>query len=136
MAFISWNENLSVDVKMFDEQHKQLIGLINNLHDAMSQGKGAAALGTVLNELIDYTKTHFADEEKIMKQYNYPSYGLHVIEHRNLTDKVVELQNKYNHGNMVLSMDVMQFLKDWLTHHILETDKKYGVFYRSKGIIL
>lgn len=135
MAFINWNEGLSVDVKMFDEQHKKLIGLINNLHEAMSQGKGGKALGDILKQLIDYTETHFKDEEKAMEKYKYPGCGLHVIEHKDLTGKVIALQAKYNKGDAILSMDVMKFLKDWLTHHILETDKKYGVFFKSQGIV-
>ena len=136
MAFIEWSENLSVDVKMFDEEHKKLIGLVNDLHGSMLKGKGKDALGIVLKGLIDYTVTHFDNEEKVMEQYNYPGYKLHLVEHKQLTAKVVELRDKYNKGDVYLSMDVLLFLKDWLTHHILETDKQYGAFYTSKGIVL
>src|SRR3989339_12015 len=133
MAFIEWNSTLSVDVNQFDEQHKKLISLINELLSAMSKGEGARMINEVLKGLIEYTITHFSAEEEAMKKYQYPGLGLHHIEHKNLTTKVIELQNKLDKGEAVLSMEVFQFLKDWLVNHIIKTDKSYGVFFKSKG---
>ncbi len=136
MAFIEWNDDLSVNVEVFDAQHKKLVGLINHLHESMSLGKGKDVLGQVLNDLIEYTITHFADEEAALKKYGFHGYSIQLAEHHSLTAKVLDLQRKLSSGEAVLSIDIMKFLKEWLTHHILETDKQYGVFFASKGITL
>lgn len=77
MALITWNENYSVKVKQFDDQHKKLIDMINELHDAMKVGKGKDVMEKILAGLIQYTVTHFANEERLMKQHNYPDYEQH-----------------------------------------------------------
>jgi hemerythrin len=134
MALISWNQDLSVQVEQFDNQHKELVGLVNDLHDAMASGKGNTVLGKTLTKLIDYTKTHFAAEEKLMKQHSYPGYLSHKMEHDTLTRKALEIKTTFDSGKMVMSVELMNFLKDWLTKHIKGVDKKYGPFLNNKGI--
>ncbi|MGC8765664.1 MAG: bacteriohemerythrin [Brevinematia bacterium] len=134
MEFINWDESLSVGLNYFDEQHKKLIRIINKLYDSMKERKSREILSEIFNELIDYTKTHFKSEEEMMIKYNYPHYIAHYNEHKKLTEEVLKLQEKYNKGELFISVEVMNFLKDWLSHHILETDKKYGPFLKEKGI--
>src|SRR3989339_399130 len=98
MALMDWTQSLSVEVKRFDDEHKVLIGLINELHSAMTKGQGSKILGSVLKNLIDYTVNHFNSEEEAMKEHRYPGLGLHAIEHKNLTVKVIELQNRFEKG--------------------------------------
>jgi hemerythrin len=134
MALITWTQDLSVQVAQFDSQHKELVGLVNDLHDAMASGKGNTVLGKTLAKLIDYTKTHFAAEEKLMQQHSYPGYLSHKMEHDTLTKKALEIKSKFDSGSMIISVELMNFLKDWLTKHILGVDKKYGPFLNNKGI--
>ena len=74
MALLSWNDTYSVKIRKFDDQHKKLIDLINQLHDSMLVGKGKDVMGEVMNSLVDYTKTHFTAEETLMRLHNYPDY--------------------------------------------------------------
>ncbi|MEJ5285434.1 MAG: bacteriohemerythrin [Brevinematales bacterium] len=134
MAFIEWNESLSVGVNLFDDQHKKLVGIINKLYDAMKEGKGRNVLADIFNELIDYTKFHFKAEEEALLKHDYPGYGEQHDEHSKLTKEVIELKEKYDKGNIFITVEVLSFLKEWLSHHILEVDKKYGPFLREKGI--
>ena len=133
MPLIIWNERLSVGVREFDTQHQKLIQILNNLFDAMSQGQGKEILEKTLSELIEYTKIHFAAEERKMKAFNYPHYLSHKAEHDALADKVIELHHNFQTGKTVLSVSVMNFLKDWLNNHILKTDKLYAPLMNSKG---
>ena len=71
MALIAWNDSYSVKVKQMDEQHKKLVEMINQLHDAMKVGQGKQVVGDVLNALVSYTKTHFASEEGCHRYSNY-----------------------------------------------------------------
>jgi len=134
MALMAWSPAFSVKVQKFDDQHKKLVDLVNQLHDAMKAGEGNTMLGVVLQSLIAYTASHFADEEKMMQTHAYPEYAKHKGEHEKLVKQVLELQQKFQAGSAMLTMSVMSFLKDWLVNHIQGEDKKYGVYFNAKGI--
>ncbi len=134
MALINWSEKLSTQIQSVDEQHKKLIALINELHDAMRAGQGKEVLGRTLNELVDYTVYHFKYEEDIMKRTGYSDGINHINEHKNLTNTAIELRDKYNQGIYSITIDTMNFLKDWLNNHIQQTDKKYTAHFIAKGI--
>lgn len=134
MPLIAWNEKLAVNIKQIDDEHKHLVALINELHDAMVQGKGREVMGEVLTNLVEYTQTHFAHEEHWMSTYGYLGYVRHKNEHDALTKQVLDLQRQYLQGQAVLTMDVMNFLRDWLNDHIMGSDQKYAPYLRSKGV--
>ncbi|HYA86104.1 MAG TPA: bacteriohemerythrin [Nitrospirota bacterium] len=134
MALITWSNDLSVNIKEFDEEHKKLISMVNDLHSAMGSGKGKEVMGPILVRLVDYTKTHFAAEEQLMRKHEYPGYVSHKSLHDDLTKQVMDLQNKFQEGRMLVTVQVMNFLKDWLSNHIQNTDKKYGPYLNGKGI--
>jgi hemerythrin len=131
---MEWSPTFSVKIKKFDDQHKKLVDLVNQLHDAMKAGQGNAMLGVVLQSLITYTATHFKEEEQMMQAHGYPELAKHKAEHEKLVAQVLDLQKKFQSGGSVLTLTVMSFLKDWLISHIQGVDKKYGVFLNAKGI--
>ena len=134
MALFNWSSGYSVNIKEIDDQHRVLIDLINKLHDAMKIGKGKDVIGPILNELVIYTKFHFTHEEKLFSGNSYPETSMHKLEHAKLVKQVDELSKNFNGGQEVMSMDIMNFLKDWLANHIMGTDKKYSGFLNTKGI--
>lgn len=134
MALFEWKDEYSVGVAMIDEQHKVLVGLINEMHEAMAKGKGKESLGEVLARLVTYTKKHFAEEEALLKQHDYPDFPGHKEKHDKMTAKVLALQSDFNAGTFQLTFEVSKFLKDWLSKHILGTDMKYGPFFKGKGV--
>jgi hemerythrin len=131
---MTWSDNLSVKVNEIDAQHKRLLELLNQMHEAMTQGKGRDIMGKTLGGLIDYTRTHFADEERLMTTHKYPAYAAHKAEHDELMQKVLTLQSQYLLGTGALTLEVMRFLQDWLATHIQKTDRQLGHFLHSKGI--
>ncbi|MCF6148079.1 MAG: hemerythrin family protein [Candidatus Kuenenia sp.] len=134
MALMTWKDEFSVKVAEFDGHHKQLISMINNLDEAMRQGKGKDIVGDILKKLVNYAGFHFAAEQKIMQQHEYPGYADHKDKHDKMTAKVMALQNDYQSGKASLTIEVFKFLTDWLNKHIMETDKKYSEYLNSKGI--
>lgn len=136
MAFMEWNPTFSVGIAQFDEEHKRLVKMLNDLHAAMLKGKGSEVLGAILDGLISYTKTHFANEEKYMVQHQYPDYRAHKAEHDALARKVLAVQAQFKQGGKgaTLSMDVLNFLSDWLVKHIMGSDRKYQPFLSAKGV--
>lgn len=129
-----WNPIYSIGVEQYDEQHKRLFAIAQKLYEAMSAGQGRTVLNDIFDELVDYTRTHFASEEALMETYNYPDYVRHRQQHEELTQQVLELREKHRSGQIALSITVMNFLKDWLRNHIHDSDKRYGQFLNTKGV--
>ncbi len=134
MAYLTWDEKYSVNVKEIDAQHKRLVEMINELHEAMKQGKGKDTMTAVLKNLVDYAATHFATEEKYMTKFSYPQYPTHKVEHDKFVRQVLDFQDDFNSGKVAITLEVMNFLKDWLVKHILGTDKKFGPFFNEHGL--
>ena len=88
----------------------------------MSAGRGKDVVGTILNRLVLYTHEHFGREELIWKAGRYAGLEKHKKEHADLLKTVTEFKAKYDKGTIALSVDVMEFLRDWLTNHILKSD--------------
>lgn len=134
MGFITWDEKYSVGVRELDAQHKQLVQILSDLYDAMQAQKTNDVLGRILTQLVNYTKNHFATEEKLMAQCGYPDLAAQKREHEAFTKKVVDFKESFDSGRTSLSVSLTSFVKDWLFSHIGGTDKKYGPFMNSKGI--
>jgi hemerythrin len=135
MALIDWSDEFSVNIKDIDAQHKKLIELINRLHDAMRVGQGKAALDAILTDLVAYTQTHFAFEEQLMAKHGYAAAAEHKQAHDILTESVLKMQKQYQSGALVMSVEVLQFLKQWLSAHIMGSDKRYTAHLNSKGVL-
>ena len=134
MARFQWDDSCKVGVSEFDEQHRNLFDYVNRLNDSMQQGKGREILAELIESLIAYTKVHFDNEEKKMKEHGYPGLELHAEEHDELKEKVLAFQEEFNSGKVMISVQIMQFLKDWILSHIMFTDKQYTEFFNEKGL--
>ncbi|ALG68006.1 bacteriohemerythrin [Beggiatoa leptomitoformis] len=131
---VEWTDELSVGVQEIDEQHKILVGLVNRMYEAIVKRTDKDEIKRVLDELAQYTVIHFAVEESLMRIFDYPEYENHKKHHEELTKQVFDLQKKVATGEGTVSIEVLHFLRHWLTHHILQDDKKYGPFLLGKGL--
>jgi hemerythrin len=131
---LEWNNNYSVNIGEIDNQHKKLIGMINALMVAMSDGKSNDILGNLISDLAEYARTHFGTEEKYFDQFGYPETVSHKEEHSEFIKKVAEFKAGFDAGKLGLSIDVLVFLSDWLENHLNRVDKKYVPFFTEKGL--
>ena len=135
MYFIAWNDRLSVDVPTIDNEHKELIGILNQLYDAIHKGAPHDTLSHTLERLTGYTQFHFTHEEALFTQSTYPDAKRHRLEHANAVAWLTEIQRKYDQGiSAGLSLELVNFLKDWLFDHILGTDRQYVPHLHAAGI--
>jgi hemerythrin len=134
MDFISWDEKMSVGVKHFDNEHKQLVTLLNNLNQASKIGKSPKTIEEILTNLIKYTVIHFKHEEDYMALYEYADYEMHKKEHGDLTAQVTDFHVRLKSGKASFNFELLAFLHDWLINHILGSDKDYKNFFNSKGV--
>ncbi len=134
MPFILWNQALSVGIPSIDRQHRQLVDIINDLHDAMLAGKAKDISGQILENLLNYTRNHFAAEEAMMTAANYAGLAAHKLRHRNLTRQVEGYVLRYHRGEITLNLHLMHFLRDWLTNHIQQADQDYRPAMQARGL--
>jgi hemerythrin len=134
MALFEWCDDYSVRIASIDDQHKKLVGMLNELHDGMTSGKGAERMGALLKGLVEYTVLHFAYEEKLFAAHDYPQSQAHTEEHQRLVARVAEFKRQFEAGETQINMQLMKFLKDWLIKHILGSDKAYSAHLVERGV--
>ncbi|NTV53614.1 MAG: hemerythrin family protein [Candidatus Firestonebacteria bacterium] len=134
MAYIDFSDKYSVGIETIDKQHIKLINLINTFFEAMKAGKGGETLKPTLAELIKYTQFHFSSEENYMQKIQYSRYGEHKHKHEALVAKILEFQHNLENEISGQAVLLLGFLKEWLTEHILVTDKAYSQSFIENGI--
>src|SRR5690349_16887152 len=127
-----WKSEYSVSIPSIDAQHQGLFRTAAELHAAMTSGQGKAALARVLDRLVQYTAAHFAHEERLMAQHSYPELPAHRAEHEALTKQVLDFQAKFQSGQALVTVQLLQFLKSWLEKHIQGTDARYTPYLMDK----
>lgn len=131
---IVWDKLFETGISEIDIQHKKLVNIINKVHDSFSNKGSVDNLSQVLDELVDYTKYHFTTEEDYFEEFDYPDKIAHLREHRDFTEKVETFIADYKNGKATVSYELINFLKEWLINHILDSDKKYVPLFRQNGL--
>ena len=132
--YVTWKDEYSVGIKAIDDDHKQLLNLINQLQTAVHYQTGELFEKEALDAVVDYTKGHLAREEALMQEYGYPDFDAHKAEHEALIAKVGEFLTAYKERGHAVLGEVADYLRDWLIHHINGTDMAYVPFFREKGV--
>jgi len=132
--YVEWKDEYSVGIDSIDQQHKRLIHLINQLHTAVDYSTGEEFEREALDELVDYTKTHFSYEEGLMEDNGYPDFEPHKAQHQEMFKKVEEVLSEYEQDQDAAMMNAVEYLKDWLINHINGTDKEYSSYLIDKGV--
>ncbi|OIQ98403.1 bacteriohemerythrin [mine drainage metagenome] len=127
MSFFSWNDKFSMGVEVIDHDHRILVDLIDQLHEAFVNGNLDETVTPVLDTLVDYTRFHFAREEELMAKAGYPALTQHQEVHRTLRRQVEEIQERVQ-GGTKMGNELLAFLQDWLYFHILEQDRAYSPY--------
>ncbi len=131
---LEWKGDYSVGIDSIDQQHRKLINLINQLQTAIDYSTGKEFEQEALDELVDYTKTHFSYEEGLLRDNDYPDYENHKAQHEKMFKKVEEVLSDYEHDQDSAMSDAVEYLKDWLIKHINGTDKEYSSYLIGKGV--
>ncbi|MBK7721330.1 MAG: hemerythrin family protein [Austwickia sp.] len=135
MALMTWGDEFELGFGDIDVQHQRLVGLINALDDAREHGVERTTLALIVEELLRYTKLHFAFEEKLIKRYAVPRSEQHRAEHRFLTAQVRNFSRDFAERGVEITEELMAFLRDWLTFHILKTDRSLVDALRAAGAV-
>ena len=133
-VFFKWSPDYSVNVKDIDEQHQELVRILNRLFVAVSRQEGDETIVATLDDLMSYTKYHFALEEQLMQKANYADFETHKAEHKKLIEQLNQLRQKQATKQEHLYFEILGFVKTWLKGHILNVDTKYSPAMKKAGI--
>ncbi len=130
MLFL-WKKSYEIGVAEIDMQHRRLVGMINELSDAMMERRGQRAVKHVLDELKDFIVEHFETEESVMEKSGYPDLPQHRIKHVELTRQVLEFREKARGDQQLEASELLDFLCDWLRNHMMVFDKEVGKYLKD-----
>lgn len=132
MTILEWTPDLEIGVYEIDLQHRSLIGIANQLHDAIVSGKAERTIEWILEELVLYTKFHFDTEECYMRRYQPDCSTQHALEHGEMLKAVRRFKRKLKAGDEAIPLAVHDFLQGWLSAHLKGTDRQLGDELREK----
>ena len=122
---IQWSDNLSVNNKDIDDQHKKFLEIVNDLLHAMRKKQSKQIQSEIIDKLIGYAFYHFSKEERYFTQAEYPGAEQHKNEHEIFVDKIIKFKSDNKRGKITLSIDMINFMNDWWINHIKHSDAKY-----------
>lgn len=128
--YISWKDFYSVGDPSLDAQHKQIIGIINELYEAMQRDTSQKTIKSIIDRLVQYTFNHFKSEEEAFQTSDYPAVAEHKALHDKIRQKTIDLRN---HADLVSNHDLLGFLKEWWLGHIQSVDKQYAPYLELSG---
>ena len=130
--WIRWEKSFELGIPAIDEQHRHLVGLCNQLHGEImasrttNENTWREAFSDALREAVNYTKTHFSLEEKLMAAAGFENLSLHKRRHHEFIEKIGELLSSFDQSNLQVALEFSRFLYDWITVHIAHEDKLYA----------
>lgn len=146
---IIWRESMAIGHPTIDSQHKYLFCLVNAVELALQVDNPAKVTGFYLDQLIEYTRSHFEDEEKIQITIQYPQHNEHKTQHREIIENLEELKArllpKSADGDAEEEArlermcsktldDVVGFLRHWILDHVLHTDIHMKPYLRRQRV--
>ena len=129
-----WKKRYEVGIPSIDGQHKILFGLIEKVTTPLQGKDDSGDLEGRLGELLAYAREHFAEEEAKMVSVNYAEYARQKAEHEKILRELDEYYNRLCTNREDTEVDFLEYLKGWIVTHTLAEDRKYGPFFKKKGI--
>ena len=132
-AHVKWSESYSMKIKEIDDQHKGLLDFVNDLlnHVSGSEIMERAYFKSVIQQAVEYVKTHFATEEKYMVMTKFPGYLQHKKTHDEFVLTVIQSAKDYESGKRFTLEKLAYFLKDWILTHVAVMDRQYGDYFKK-----
>ena len=125
MALKGWDNSFSVNHTTMDSDHKQLVLMISDLHEAMRVGQSKMVIEKLVKDLSHYSVNHFSREEQYLKESKHPDLDAQMQQHALFLNKVTEFKNNVDNGQPSIAIKMLPFLNDWFLNHIMKIDMKY-----------
>lgn len=129
-----WEDRYSTGIQSIDNQHKEIFQYLNSLLNAMKSGHADKVIYQIVNDMERYSVVHFQKEEFFFQRFNYSGTKEHIEQHQFFIQKVAKLKSDLKSGNISLSIELLNFLKDWIENHIIVLDKAYSECFLQNGL--
>lgn len=126
MPIMTWDSSLDVGVESMNDDHKQILDLMNEIHDRAAAGETGEAMIALVDTLAGVTTEHFRDEEAYMASVDFAGLASHTLIHADLLKKYIAHADAIRTNGGQVPSDFLMFLKLWLTAHIKGIDMKYA----------
>jgi hemerythrin-like metal-binding protein len=126
MPLLNWKAEYSVNQEVLDSHHKQLFSLLNMVYENVMNSLEVCSVLPLIDELMEYTRSHFTMEEQFMKDHGYQGIDTHISKHREFTHTIEAIKSHYHGNNLEAAQELMVVLGEWLLQHVLKEDMKYS----------
>ena len=133
MEWIPWNDILKIGHAAIDAEHMAMVRLFNQLTEAVKNNQGKRICANALDNIIEYTISHFKHEAELMAEHQFPKADQHNLEHAQLIKRARNYRVKFESGASGSHIELIHFPEDWLTRHILTWDKELGEFLTAQN---
>jgi|ERR1039457_2292905 hemerythrin-like metal-binding protein len=123
---LSWKPEYSVNEEGLDSHHIKLFDMLNTAYENVMSSLEVDSVLPIIDELSQYTKYHFSEEEQYIRKINFHDIDTHIAKHREFSDKIETLKSHYNGNNLEITQELIIVLGDWLLHHVLKDDRMYS----------
>lgn len=129
-----WSEEYVLGIKEIDAQHEKFVKMLGDLYLALHDRKEDETRNSIFEELYNYIKYHLATEEKYFDKFNYEGAEEHKKEHEKFREKVDSFAKNKTEDNYKTSIDLLDFMENWLIDHVNDMDKKYVKCFKDNGL--
>jgi hemerythrin len=133
VEYVSWSDSYSLGIKLIDDQHKGLLEFVNDLlnHATGDETEERFYFQEVIQQAVQYIKTHFATEEKYMIAFKFPGYAAHKKVHDEFTLTVIKTVKEFESGKRLVLDKFAHFLRDWVLSHVAIMDRQYSDYFKK-----
>lgn len=125
---------MSVGVGIIDDQHREFIGLVNELTESVTSPRANFVVGLTLEKIFSFAQYHFLTEEKYFALFDYELADEHIKEHRKLLSQVEDYRHRFFDLHEDVAADLAKFLEVWVGEHLHDQDRKYIRCFNEHGL--
>jgi hemerythrin-like metal-binding protein len=134
MQTTSWKKRYSVGVEEIDRQHRGLLDIMNQITTSFKKKDDWQSSSVIIDSLIHYAYNHFSTEERYMIEAGYPEVSWHIGLHIAFMRKLFLMSEEYKQYGLALQKEIVGYLANWYSSHVLDVDRKYMPYMEKKGI--
>ena len=124
MSLLEWKPEYSVGIASMDDEHREMIALINDVYAKLGTSPDADTIEDCLEEIFNTISLHFALEERIMREQGYDEYKDHKEDHEDLLDEIRDLMDAFVNSPTQGARMLEERLSDWFAQHFASFDAR------------
>jgi hemerythrin-like metal-binding protein len=125
MSLIEWRKEFETGIADVDHEHRELVDLINELHETLRVDADRDTISNFLGEVLARISAHFALEETVMRKHRYDEYEAHKAEHEKLLDEIRDIMDAHEASDSADYQSTLSTtIRDWFVNHFKNKDAR------------